>query len=161
MRWFEMMAPSLSLAARLVNAELSQAGDAASLLCNTNAQSGRDVPRTGASSSRRAGARGVSCGPRALLSTGAVGCWGQNLSGRLGLGIDERIGDDETPASASVVDVGGRAVQIAAGTNTRACCSIRAPSPHRRRDRVRSRALLGPGSRRRARLRRHREHRRR
>jgi alpha-tubulin suppressor-like RCC1 family protein len=49
----------------------------------------------------------------ALLDTGAVRCWGGG--GRLGYGHNLPIGDDETPASAGDVDLGGNAVQIAAG----------------------------------------------
>jgi alpha-tubulin suppressor-like RCC1 family protein len=48
----------------------------------------------------------------ALLDTGAVRCWG---TGILGYGNLEVIGDDESPASAGDIDVGGRVVQIAAG----------------------------------------------
>ena len=51
----------------------------------------------------------------ALLSTGAVRCWGNGGLGRLGHGFIAIIGDDETPASAGNVDVGGTVTQIAAG----------------------------------------------
>ncbi|QQR91444.1 MAG: hypothetical protein IPJ88_06870 [Myxococcales bacterium] len=50
-----------------------------------------------------------------LLSSGNVRCWGQGLSGRLGYGNLNNIGDDETPASAGDVDVGGTVIQITAG----------------------------------------------
>jgi alpha-tubulin suppressor-like RCC1 family protein len=50
----------------------------------------------------------------ALLDTGAVRCWGYASSGQLGYGNTNRIGDDETPASAGDVDVGGTVVQVAA-----------------------------------------------
>jgi alpha-tubulin suppressor-like RCC1 family protein len=53
----------------------------------------------------------------ALLQTGAVRCWGMNSSGQLGYGHTNDIGDNETPASAGDVPVGGKVVQIAAGRN--------------------------------------------
>jgi alpha-tubulin suppressor-like RCC1 family protein len=51
----------------------------------------------------------------ALLETGAVRCWGAGWAGRLGYGNSNHIGDDETPATAGDVDVGGHVVQLAAG----------------------------------------------
>jgi hypothetical protein len=51
----------------------------------------------------------------ALLDTGSVRCWGLGASGRLGYGNTNDIGDNETPASAGDVTVGGTAVQIDAG----------------------------------------------
>ena len=51
----------------------------------------------------------------ALLDTGAVRCWGLGANGRLGYGNTNNIGDDETPASAGDVDVGGTVIQIDAG----------------------------------------------
>lgn len=51
----------------------------------------------------------------ALLETGGVRCWGEGHRGQLGYGSKDNIGDDETPASAGDVDLGGRAVQIATG----------------------------------------------
>ena len=51
----------------------------------------------------------------ALLDTGAVRCWGLGASGRLGYGNTNDIGDNETPASAGDVDVGGTVIQIDAG----------------------------------------------
>jgi alpha-tubulin suppressor-like RCC1 family protein len=50
-----------------------------------------------------------------LLDTGRVRCWGNNASGQLGYGHLNAIGDDELPASAGDVDVGGTVVQLAAG----------------------------------------------
>jgi alpha-tubulin suppressor-like RCC1 family protein len=41
----------------------------------------------------------------ALLATHEVLCWGENTDGRLGYGHTDRIGDDETPASAGPLDV--------------------------------------------------------
>ncbi len=51
----------------------------------------------------------------ALLTSGAVRCWGDNSSGGLGYGVPEMIGDDETPADRGDVPLGARATAIAAG----------------------------------------------
>ncbi len=51
----------------------------------------------------------------ALLQGGSVRCWGEGMDGQLGYGNMNDIGDDETPASAGDVDVGGKVVQIEAG----------------------------------------------
>jgi alpha-tubulin suppressor-like RCC1 family protein len=49
-----------------------------------------------------------------LLGSGDVRCWGQDqaLAGRVS---GKHVGDDETPALADDVDLGGKAVQISAG----------------------------------------------
>ncbi len=59
----------------------------------------------------------------ALLDTGGVRCWGSGASGRLGYFGTENLGDDETPASRGDVDLGGPAVQIAAGA-THTCALL-------------------------------------
>jgi alpha-tubulin suppressor-like RCC1 family protein len=51
----------------------------------------------------------------AVLDTGAVRCWGNGGQGRLGYGNTITIGDDETPASAGDVNVGGTVTQIVVG----------------------------------------------
>lgn len=51
----------------------------------------------------------------ALYSTGAVRCWGRNTEGRLGYGNTNTIGDDEGPANAGDVNVGGTVAEISAG----------------------------------------------
>lgn len=51
----------------------------------------------------------------ALLDGGAMRCWGRSESGALGYGNRVDIGDDEAPAAAGDVPVGGKVVQIAAG----------------------------------------------
>ena len=51
----------------------------------------------------------------ALLDTGNVRCWGLGLDGRLGYGNTNKIGDNESPASAGDVNVGGTVIQLAAG----------------------------------------------
>jgi cysteine-rich repeat protein len=53
----------------------------------------------------------------ALLDTGAVRCWGVGVHGQLGYGNIDWIGDNETPASAGDVDLGGAALEIAAGSS--------------------------------------------
>lgn len=59
----------------------------------------------------------------AVLSTGNVRCWGTGFSGQLGYGNTNNIGDDEHPASAGDVDVGGTVVQITAG-NSHTCALL-------------------------------------
>ncbi|HMJ12246.1 MAG TPA: hypothetical protein VK524_12565, partial [Polyangiaceae bacterium] len=51
----------------------------------------------------------------AVLATGAVRCWGPGAQGALGYGNTITIGDDETPAAAGDVNVGGRVVRVAVG----------------------------------------------
>ena len=51
----------------------------------------------------------------ALLQGGEVMCWGEGADGRLGYGNTERIGDNELPADAGYVDVGGPVRAITAG----------------------------------------------
>ncbi|MEZ4220058.1 MAG: EGF domain-containing protein [Polyangiaceae bacterium] len=53
----------------------------------------------------------------ALTTTGAVRCWGSSAYGQLGYGNVNDIGDDESPASAGDVNVGGVVVALAAGTH--------------------------------------------
>jgi alpha-tubulin suppressor-like RCC1 family protein len=53
----------------------------------------------------------------ARTTTGAVRCWGNGGDGRLGYGNTAKIGDDETPAAAGDVPLGGAAVQLTAGAN--------------------------------------------
>ena len=53
----------------------------------------------------------------AVLSGGAVTCWGDGGSGRLGYGNTADIGDNELPSSVGTVQVGGSVTQIAAGGN--------------------------------------------
>jgi alpha-tubulin suppressor-like RCC1 family protein len=51
----------------------------------------------------------------ARLENGDVRCWGRNNRGELGYGHNENIGDDETPAVAGVVDIGGPATALMLG----------------------------------------------
>ncbi|HEX8820619.1 MAG TPA: fibrinogen-like YCDxxxxGGGW domain-containing protein [Archangium sp.] len=59
----------------------------------------------------------------ALLATGAVRCWGLNAQGQLGYGHTRGVGDDESPASAGNVDVGGSVVQLAASSTSQHTCA--------------------------------------
>lgn len=52
-----------------------------------------------------------------LLRDGRVRCWGSNVYGQLGYGHTDAIGDDELPASAGDVSLGGSAAQLAANGN--------------------------------------------
>jgi hypothetical protein len=54
----------------------------------------------------------------ALLDTGSVRCWGLGTSGRLDYGNTNDIGDNETPASAGNVNVGGTVTQVVTGSQT-------------------------------------------
>jgi hypothetical protein len=51
----------------------------------------------------------------AVLEGGAVRCWGWNQHGQLGLGHTQDIGDNELPSAVAPVDLGGPALQVAAG----------------------------------------------
>ncbi len=51
----------------------------------------------------------------ALHATGTVRCWGLGISGRLGQGDTNNIGDNEAPGSLDPIDLGGNAIQISAG----------------------------------------------
>lgn len=53
----------------------------------------------------------------ALLSSGAVKCWGYNGYGQLGIGNNQNVGDNELPSSIANVDLGAPARFIAAGVN--------------------------------------------
>jgi alpha-tubulin suppressor-like RCC1 family protein len=59
----------------------------------------------------------------ALLDDGSVRCWGNNLSGQLGIGTTNTIGDDEPALDGRPVQLAGRVVAIAAGANH--TCAIR------------------------------------
>lgn len=51
----------------------------------------------------------------AALASGAVRCWGDGGSGRLGTGSTEDVGDDEAPEAVPAVDLNGLATQVSAG----------------------------------------------
>lgn len=51
----------------------------------------------------------------ARWTSGSVQCWGAGANGALGYGNENDVGDDETPASAGLVNVGAEVSQISAG----------------------------------------------
>jgi alpha-tubulin suppressor-like RCC1 family protein len=53
----------------------------------------------------------------ALLAGGTVRCWGYGGDGALGYGNLNDVGDNETPGSVAPVDLGGKAVALAAGSD--------------------------------------------
>lgn len=67
----------------------------------------------GAVSDLAAGAD-VTC---ARLTTGKVRCWGQGFYGVLGYGNTNDIGDNEAPATAGDVNIGGNVAQLSVGWN--------------------------------------------
>ena len=60
----------------------------------------------------------------ARLASGSVSCWGNNPDGVLGSGNPEAIGDDETPAQAGQVQIGGIAVRLSSGGSRNRMCAI-------------------------------------
>lgn len=54
----------------------------------------------------------------AVLDDGAVKCWGYGFEGQLGYGNKQNIGDDEAPASAPAVSVGGKVLRLTMGEHT-------------------------------------------
>jgi len=73
-------------------------------------------------------ARGLDAGgfhSCAVLGAGSLRCWGLGLSGQLGYGNTETIGDDETPASIAPVSVGaGRTVKALAAGDFHTCAIL-------------------------------------
>lgn len=63
----------------------------------------------------------------AVLESGAVRCWGGNsISGNswLGYGDGEMVGDDERPAQAGDIEIGGRVQEISTGAFRSSACAI-------------------------------------
>jgi alpha-tubulin suppressor-like RCC1 family protein len=59
----------------------------------------------------------------ALLTNGDVRCWGDGSVGQLGYGNTNTIGDDETPAVAGSIILGGKAKQVVTG-GSHACALL-------------------------------------
>ena len=60
----------------------------------------------------------------ALLSTGAVKCWGYNNYGQLGLGDTENVGDNEAPAAVGTVNLGAGRTATAIASGYEHSCAI-------------------------------------
>jgi alpha-tubulin suppressor-like RCC1 family protein len=76
----------------------------------------------GAPATAISGGDGFTC---ALLSGGAVRCWGWNTSGQLGLGSTAPLGDNEAITTAAPVPLGGPASAVSAG-GAHACALLAA-----------------------------------
>lgn len=59
----------------------------------------------------------------AILVDGSLRCWGENSHGQLGYGHTDEVGDDEAPASAGAVSVGGAPV-VGVAPNTHTCAIL-------------------------------------
>lgn len=82
----------------------------------TDASGSSDGSTTGSSASPAV--VHVAAGTRhtcAVLEGGAVKCWGDGFGGALGYGNVSSIGNADTPADHGPVDIGGTAVEVAAG----------------------------------------------
>jgi alpha-tubulin suppressor-like RCC1 family protein len=85
---------------------------------NTSSIGDNEVPSSvpaialGASASAVVTGQSHSC---ALLESGHVRCWGLGRHGALGYGNTDNVGDDEDPALAGDLDLGGRASSLVAG----------------------------------------------
>jgi len=60
----------------------------------------------------------------AILAGGSVRCWGFGADGQLGYGSKDNIGDDETPASAGSVPLGGGRIATAVAAGQFHTCTI-------------------------------------
>jgi alpha-tubulin suppressor-like RCC1 family protein len=103
----------LGLSGRLGHGNSTSVGD------NETPDSAGDVDLGGVAQQLAAG-NAHTC---ALLNNGAVRCWGQNDVGQLGYSNTANIGDNESPAVAGNVPLGGAAVAITAG-NAHTCALL-------------------------------------
>lgn len=87
-----------------------------------------ETPANSATVNLGAGATAISAGrfhTCAILTTGAVRCWGVNNSGQLGSGNTENVGDDEPPSSVATVDLGaGRTARAIASGYEHTCAVL-------------------------------------
>lgn len=60
----------------------------------------------------------------ALLDNGKVRCWGSNDRGQIGTGNPNTIGDDETPGSATPVNLGTGRTAVAIATGNYNTCAV-------------------------------------
>ena len=60
----------------------------------------------------------------AILDNGSLLCWGFGSGGQLGRGTSSDVGDDETPASAGPVNLGGHAVRAVSGGKGHTCAIL-------------------------------------
>jgi uncharacterized repeat protein (TIGR01451 family) len=61
----------------------------------------------------------------AILDTGAVRCWGNGNTGRLGYGNSQSIGDNEPPSAVGPVDIGAGRTAVAISAGNYHTCVIR------------------------------------
>jgi alpha-tubulin suppressor-like RCC1 family protein len=88
-------------------------GEVANIGDDEPASAAGDVP-VGASAQSVSAGYAHTC---AVVTGGRVRCWGIGVEGRLGYGNTDNIGDDETPAAAGDVALGGTAVAVTTGTS--------------------------------------------
>ncbi|HUS67209.1 MAG TPA: alpha-L-fucosidase, partial [Kofleriaceae bacterium] len=60
----------------------------------------------------------------ARMTSGSVRCWGASNFGQLGYGDTETVGDNETPASAGNVSLGGDVAFLAQGGSATGTCAV-------------------------------------
>lgn len=90
-----------------------------------------EVPTAAAPVSLGGAVEELACGAShccARLSSGGVRCWGDNNRGQLGQGDTVRIGDNEQPSSAPLLQLGGTPSSIHAGPEGTHSCAIFPPS---------------------------------
>ncbi len=87
-------------------------GDTTNNIGDTELPSTKSVLSIGGSALQLAAGEDHAC---ALMSDGAVRCWGRGASGQLGYGNTNNIGDDEAPSTVAAVSVGGIVSSVTTG----------------------------------------------